>query len=112
MEKKNNNSLPPFEMSTSGTKQVDDECLAFGRLVVQKMLKYPVALQVSVQQDIMDILFKADRGDYSRKTTVNKTAPQTKQSELEEHFLYQHLSKEPAKPYFGSCKDENCISCH
>lgn len=60
-------------------QQSDDECKAFAKLMTQKMLKYPMYLQVSVQQDIMEILFKADR-----------------QNQLNDEYMFQHLSAEPA----------------
>lgn len=51
-----------FEILTKASAQrEEDESQAFGNLVARKIAKYSCELQSLVQQDIMNILFKADK---------------------------------------------------
>lgn len=60
-------------LSQASTKasntQEQNECHIFGNLVAKKLAKYSPELQSTVQQDIMNVLFKADRIHLKQSST-------------------------------------------
>lgn len=57
-----------FEILTASVskERQDDECHIFGNLIAKKMEKYSPITRGEVQHAIMDILLRADRGQYDR----------------------------------------------
>jgi hypothetical protein len=57
--------------ASTASMQEPNECQIFGNLVAKKLQKYSAELQTTVQQDIMNILFKADRSHQNQHSPHN-----------------------------------------
>ncbi|KAL1498374.1 hypothetical protein ABEB36_009182 [Hypothenemus hampei] len=57
-----------LETSTASSKQ-EDECDVFGKLVTKKLQTYSPLVRSHVQEEIMSIIFRADRGTYNFSST-------------------------------------------
>lgn len=86
-----------FEILSNATKVKEtNECQLFGQLVGRKLQKYSSESQIAVQEAIMSILFKADRGYYDRRSAQDASrdfyyqSHSTAPSGLQQYSLSQH----------------------
>lgn len=60
--------------ATNHSNEEHNECQIFGNLVAKKLTKYSSELQSTVQQDIINILFKADREHHNKPSSSSGPA--------------------------------------
>lgn len=89
--------------AASGNKGPEqNECQLFGNLVAKKIAKYSFELQSNVQQDIMNILFQADRV-HLRQTSNSFGVRQSHNNNIQYQSYYYPsrnlVSSIPQQPY-------------